>query len=71
MNNNGDKSTTYHCEVCGNEQTRDEYVAVGPTTPAAHQLGIVDRNRDHLIVCDDCFERASRDIADTEGENNG
>lgn len=54
---------TYHCESCGAGQSRDEYVAVGPTTPAARHLGIEDASRDHLVVCDDCFERASKEIA--------
>lgn len=49
----------YHCEACGTEQTREEYVAVGPTTPAAKELGIADSSRDHLVVCDDCFENAA------------
>lgn len=54
----GAVTLTYNCEHCDERLTRNEYVAVGPTTPAARQLGLVDRSRDHLVVCDDCFETA-------------
>lgn len=54
--------TTYHCESCGKSLSRDEYVAVGPITPAAKQLGIEDPGRDHLVACNDCFERACAEI---------
>lgn len=49
----------YNCENCGVGLTREEYVAVGPTTPAAREMGIADPSRDHLVACDDCFETAA------------
>jgi hypothetical protein len=54
----------YRCEACGDTVEREEYVAVGPTTPAAKHLGIDDPDRDHLVVCDPCFERAAEEIGD-------
>jgi hypothetical protein len=59
------RTATYHCEACGTEQTHDEYVAVGPSTPAVHYLELEDPDgdRDHFVVCDPCFEKAAAEIA--------
>lgn len=59
------RTATYHCEVCGAQQTHDEYVPVGPSTPAAHHLGLEDSDsdRDHFVVCDPCFGEAAAEIA--------
>jgi hypothetical protein len=59
------------CESCGAEQTLEEYVAVGPNTPAARQLNLDEPTQnDHHVVCDDCFERATNEIQseNTRGE---
>lgn len=61
-------SAEYHCEACGDPLTREEYVAVGPSTPAARHLNIDDNTRDHLVVCDDCFEGAAEEIG-TDRDN--
>lgn len=66
-----DPSSTYRCEACGDEVDRDEYAAVGPSTPAAKHLGIDDPSRDHLVVCDDCFERASEEIGNGDAVTDG
>jgi hypothetical protein len=34
------RTTTYSCEVCGQDLSFREYVAVGPATPAAKHLGL-------------------------------
>jgi hypothetical protein len=59
------RTAMYHCEVCGAQQTHDEYVAVGPSTPAARHLELEDSDgdRDHFVVCDSCFEKAAAEIA--------
>jgi len=59
------RTATYHCEACGAEQTLDEYVPVGPSTPVAHHFGLEDSDgdRDHFIVCDSCFGEAAVEIA--------
>jgi len=56
----------YRCETCGTALARAEYVAVGPTTPAARHLGIADRSRDHLVACEDCFETATDELTNTD-----
>jgi len=74
------RTATYHCKVCGAKLSFHEYVAVGPGTPAAKHLGLEDKatdsnrvgnqtsdddeGRDHFIVCEECFERATADIAE-------
>lgn len=60
------RTATYHCEVCGRELTFREYVAVGPSTPAAKHLGLDDggTDRDHFIVCEECYDQAAAEIAE-------
>lgn len=50
----------YFCEHCGDPVSREDYVAVGASTPAARELELDDRDPDrgHLVVCDPCFESA-------------
>ena len=62
-----DNEPTYGCEACGAWLSRDEYVALGPTTPAAKHLDIADPQRRHLVVCNECFEEAAQEI-DAEGD---
>lgn len=51
------------CEQCGTGQTIEEYVAVGPSTPAARQLDLGEPTQDtHHVVCDECFETATDQI---------
>lgn len=57
------------CEHCGAGQTHEEYVAVGPSTPAARQLDLDEPTQDdHHVVCDDCFETATGEIHGDETE---
>lgn len=54
---------TYDCENCSQEQSPEEYVAVGPSTPAARQLELGEPTQDdHHVVCEDCFEDATDSI---------
>jgi hypothetical protein len=53
----------HECENCGVGQTAEEYVAVGPSTPAARQLDLGEPTQDdHHVVCEDCFEEATDEI---------
>jgi hypothetical protein len=66
------RTATYLCEVCGVELTRNEYVPVGTSTPAARHLGLEDSagDRNYFIVCEDCFGQAAAEIAgEPEGKN--
>jgi len=54
---------THDCENCGDEQSPEEYVAVGPSTPAARELDLGEPTQDgHHVVCEDCFEGATDSI---------
>lgn len=57
--------TELNCESCEKDQTRDEYVAVGPSTPAARHLNLTEpTKRDHHVVCEDCFGTVTEEIQD-------
>lgn len=67
--NVGGNTEELECEVCGKPQTREEYWAVGISTPAALVLRIRDRSKDHHVVCEDCYIRACEMI--NRGEARG
>jgi len=59
----------HECENCGVGQTAEEYVAVGPSTPAARQLELGEPSQDdHHVVCDGCFETATDEIENQSKE---
>lgn len=57
----GPEGDDLRCESCGVAVAREDYVAVGPSTPAARQLDlkVPDPDRGHFVVCDPCFEDAA------------
>lgn len=58
-------AVVWHCENCGKELAWNEFVAVGPGTPAARELGLSDpkADRDYHVTCDPCFTKVSKKIA--------
>lgn len=71
MNDFDPTSVVWHCEKCGTELAWNEFVAVGPSTPAAHELGLFDPKggRDYHVTCDPCFTEASEQIAEGGGNS--